>query len=74
MPGKLSGEDEKRYERLVWLLHSAVYGLTTKFLKEEASRKEILKRVQDVVAFAGCPDDLCYDKEKGCIPCPTYQV
>lgn len=68
----LSVEDKERYERMVWLLHSLAYALPTRFLQDESSRKEILKRLDRcairLLAYTGC-GDLCYDDKKGCICC-----
>ena len=74
MPARLSDQDRWNYERLVWLLHSLTYALTTRFLQDERSRDAIVTRLNKCVkeltnvnAF-GC-GDLCSDEKKGCVPC-----
>lgn len=73
----LSVADQRRYNRMVRLLHSLVYALTTKFLQDESSRVEILKRLRkcasEILAYTGC-GDLCHDKEKGCVSCDYKTV
>ena len=78
MPGPLSEIDRKRYGQLASLLHSLTYSLTNRFMNDEKSRGEILDQLKEhssklVEQYAGCPDDLCYDKEQGCIPCTPSQ-
>lgn len=72
MPVTLSAEDQIRYDRLVALLHSLVYALTTRFLQDEASRAMILKKLGkcawELLKAAGC-GDLCVHREKGCVSC-----
>lgn len=72
MPVTLSTADQRRYDRMVRLLHSLVYALTTRFLQDETSRKVILKQLgecaRELLQLAGC-GDLCVHKEKGCVSC-----
>jgi hypothetical protein len=72
MPVTLSDDDLKFYKRMSWFLHSMTYSLTTGFLEDETSREKIKQQVHKLaegMTSGTCPDDLCWDKEKGCIPC-----
>ena len=69
-------QEDKDYEQLVWLLHSLTYALTARFRRDKGSRAVILAKLTKLASemfSGGCPDDLCYNKEKGCIPC-DYQT
>jgi hypothetical protein len=72
MPVILSATDQQQYDRMVQLLHSLIYGLTTRFLQDPTSRTKILSKLGDctwkMLTQFGC-GDLCTDKEKGCVSC-----
>jgi hypothetical protein len=69
----LSPADQERYDRMVSLLHSLNYGLTTAFVRAPARRVQILNKLSDCTVKLlyefGC-GDLCPDKERGCASCP----
>ena len=77
MPVTFSAADQQQYDRMVQLLHSLVYSLTTRFVQDEASRAKILNKLGkcawEMLHEFGC-GDLCTDKEKGCVSCDYTTV
>ena len=73
----LTDEEQRQYVRMVRLLHSLTYGITTKFVQDKQSRQELMNKLHDhasqLLTFSGC-GDLCYDEEKGCISCHEVVV